>query len=65
MPIFEFRCDSCGKEFERVLFNSDQDEVNCPNCGSLEARKLLSVFSCSKSAEASSGSCGAGPSGFS
>ena len=65
MPIFEFRCDHCGKEFERVLFNSDQDKVICPDCGSSEARKLLSVFSCSKASEASSSSCGTGPSGFS
>ena len=65
MPIFEFKCDKCGKEFERVVFVSDQDKVNCPDCGSLEARKLLSVFSCSRATEASSGSCGTGSSGFS
>ncbi len=64
MPIFEFKCDNCGKEFERVVFGSDEDKVNCPDCGDLETRKLMSVFSCSRTGEASSGSCGGAPGGF-
>ena len=25
MPIFEFKCDGCGKEFERLVFSSGKD----------------------------------------
>jgi putative FmdB family regulatory protein len=44
MPIYEFKCERCGEEFERVVFASDSDPVNCPKCDSGETRKLLSVF---------------------
>ena len=47
MPIFEFKCDDCGKEFERLVFSSGKDPVACPDCNCTKTRKLLSVFACS------------------
>lgn len=47
MPIFEFKCDGCGKEFERLVFSSGKDPVACPDCSSTKTRKLLSVFASS------------------
>jgi len=47
MPIFEFRCNNCEKEFESLVFSSGKDPVICPSCGSSDTRKLLSVFACS------------------
>ena len=32
MPIFEYKCKSCGKVFEVIVFN-DNDLVGCPECG--------------------------------
>jgi len=35
MPIYEYRCAPCGREFEElVLRRSDEDDVKCPACGS-------------------------------
>ncbi|MDQ7783796.1 MAG: zinc ribbon domain-containing protein [Desulfomonilaceae bacterium] len=58
MPIFEYVCSSCGKEFERLVFTSESDRVECPSCGSNETRKEFSVFSCSGIERSIAGSCG-------
>lgn len=31
MPIYEFKCKSCGKEFEALFMTSDT-AANCPHC---------------------------------
>ena len=60
MPIYEYQCRSCGKEFERLCFPSDGDaKVDCPACGSKEAEKLLSAF-CSVSSGSSEGAAASG-----
>lgn len=33
MPIYVFRCDSCGERFERLQKLSDADPDVCPHCG--------------------------------
>ncbi len=43
MPIFEYRCDGCGGEFEELVRSSDET-VPCPDCGSEEVSRKLSVF---------------------
>jgi putative FmdB family regulatory protein len=46
MPILEFKCQSCGQIFERILPSSAKDhEVVCPNCGRAECKRKLSIFS--------------------
>ncbi len=42
MPIFEFSCDQCGKQFERLVFKSDEP-VSCPACGQDKVTKLMSA----------------------
>ena len=33
MPIFEFRCAECGKEFEKLFINSEEQvDLACPEC---------------------------------
>jgi putative FmdB family regulatory protein len=56
MPIYEFKCEICGKEFERLVFASDGDPVICPICGSTQTHKVLSVFS-SNALERQAASC--------
>jgi putative FmdB family regulatory protein len=63
MPIFEFKCDKCGKEFERIVFGSEDSGICCPDCGCNETRKVLSVFSCSGMGKESATSCGSPSSG--
>ena len=63
MPIFVFCCEKCGKEFERLIFSSEEDAVSCPKCESTETKKLVSVFSCSGHGSDSGSSCGPSSSG--
>ncbi len=58
MPLYEYRCETCGHTFEMLRRMSDADsELECPRCHSTEVERQLSTFS--------SGSCGAsGSRGF-
>lgn len=58
MPIYEFRCKRCGKDFEFLCFRSDEG-AECPSCGGKDADRLLSTFSCAASGK-SDGSTGTG-----
>ena len=42
MPIYEYRCEACGTDFERLLRRSDE-QVAC-DCGSEKVTRRLSVF---------------------
>jgi putative FmdB family regulatory protein len=41
MPIYEYRCNTCGKEFEQLVNRGE--ETRCKHCGSKDLKKLLSV----------------------
>lgn len=41
MPIYEYRCDKCGKQFEELKKGFDQAEADCPDCGA-SAHRLIS-----------------------
>ncbi|MDD9303589.1 MAG: hypothetical protein HUK40_15105 [Desulfobacter sp.] len=30
MPIFEYQCDACKNEFERLVFANDKSKIKCP-----------------------------------
>jgi len=46
MPIYEYRCDDCGAEFEkRVARPADSESVCCPTCGENHLTPRLSTFS--------------------
>ena len=62
MPIFEYRCQDCGHQFEKLVSRSQQP--TCPACQGAKLEQLLSVFAvrgstATKRAAASSGPCGA------
>jgi putative FmdB family regulatory protein len=42
MPIFEYRCKSCGKSFEAIVSGSSLPA--CPDCASADLEKQFSVF---------------------
>lgn len=44
MPIFEFRCQKCGNEFEKIVFNQNS-KIQCPGCSSSKVEKKVSAFS--------------------
>jgi putative FmdB family regulatory protein len=43
MPIYEYRCQSCGHELEKLQKMSDQPLVDCPECGEPALTKLVSA----------------------
>lgn len=43
MPIYEYRCQSCGHELEKLQKISDQPLVDCPECGKPALTKLISA----------------------
>jgi putative FmdB family regulatory protein len=45
MPLYEYRCKKCGKQFERLRRMHDADrEQECPECLSQEIERLVSTF---------------------
>lgn len=65
MPLYEYRCESCGHRFEALVQGSEKP--SCSACGALKLEKLFSAFAVSTSPGRSSetapsaggcGSCG-------
>ncbi len=45
MPIFEYQCKNCKKEFEKLVFAGEESEVHCPECKSADITKKMSAAS--------------------
>ena len=43
MPLYEYRCDRCGKRTEVIQTFSEKPLRICPHCGERALRKLLSA----------------------
>jgi putative FmdB family regulatory protein len=60
MPIYEYQCQECGKEFEKLVRSiSSTPEVECPHCGGKKVKKAFSLFGTqsSSSGSLSTGTC--------
>ena len=45
MPIYEYRCQECGDEFEKLVrASTDADQVECPQCHQVHVKRRLSLF---------------------
>ena len=42
MPIYEYRCDDCDKEFETLVLRKSE-VVQCPACGGEHLSRLISA----------------------
>jgi len=45
MPIYEYTCKQCGKEFERVVLSGNEKGITCPECKSKDVKKNMSASS--------------------
>lgn len=45
VPIYEYRCESCGAELEKLQKISDPPLLECPECGKDSLKKLVSASS--------------------
>lgn len=45
MPIYEYRCEECSKEFEEVVSltatSTSKYTLRCPNCNSATVKKII------------------------
>lgn len=43
MPIYEYQCEKCGHQLEAIQKMSDEPLTECPACGELALKKLISA----------------------
>ena len=43
MPIYEYRCQECGHEMEKLQRMSDDPLTDCPACGKSQLKRLVSA----------------------
>jgi len=64
MPIFEYRCDDCGSQFEKLIRRAAETaELRCPSCGKDHLTQQLSTFSAHSGGPKAGGSGPMCPSG--
>ena len=58
MPLIDFKCEKCNKEFFEIVKSSDE-KVKCPQCGSEQTKRVY------KGKYYGNGNCGGNCSGCS
>ena len=57
MPIYEYKCETCGNRFEKLRRIADADAPQeCPDCKSQKVERLLSAFATGGGCSAPAGS---------
>ena len=62
MPIYEYRCEQCGAQFEELTSSTDAPTIRCRQCSGRQVTRLLSAFavgSGESARPAETGPCGA------
>ena len=46
MPIFEYKCQKCGSQFEHLVIPASTEEAACPKCKSTgkDLEQMISMF---------------------
>ena len=57
MPIYEYMCKTCDKEFECLVLGSDKD-ITCPECKGENVQRLMSACRIKNGARAGAVSTG-------
>ncbi len=62
MPIYEYRCKSCGHVFEELILRAaDVTDLKCQSCGSTEVERVTSSFATNTSGPSKSTSIPSAP----
>ncbi len=51
MPIYEYRCEECGKRSSALLSSFSSADPSCPHCGKPALQRLVSTFATVSSGE--------------
>jgi putative FmdB family regulatory protein len=51
MPIYEYRCEECGKRSSALLPSFSSPDPVCPHCGKPALRRLVSTFATTRSGD--------------
>jgi putative FmdB family regulatory protein len=51
MPIYEYRCEECGKRSSALLPSYSSPDPACPHCGKPALRRLISTFATVRSGD--------------
>jgi len=65
MPIYEYKCNKCKKEFEKLVFAGDDKDISCPECNSRKVAKKMSATSFMGGSSLGKCAAGAPSAGFS
>ncbi|AWZ49697.1 FmdB family zinc ribbon protein [Hathewaya limosa] len=57
MPLIDFKCNDCEKEFFEIVKNSNE-EVKCPECNSVNVKRLYKGKFYGKCEGKCNGNCG-------
>jgi putative FmdB family regulatory protein len=55
VPIYEYRCEECGKRSSALLSSFSSPDPVCPHCGKPALRRLVSTFATVSSGESEMG----------
>ena len=55
MPIYEYRCDECGKKSSALLSSYSTPDPACPHCGKAALKRLVSTFATVSSGDGDGG----------
>ncbi len=64
MPIYEYRCEECGKKSTALLPSFSSPDPLCPHCGKPGLRRLVSTFATVSSGDDGGGDFGGGGDDF-
>ena len=60
VPIYEYRCEECGKRSSALLSSFSSADPACPHCGKPALRRLVSTFATARSGESAGEDFGEG-----
>jgi putative FmdB family regulatory protein len=44
VPIYEYRCRTCGDSFEKLMRRGSDEQPACPSCGQADTDRLISAI---------------------